>query len=448
MTTIALFLSLFLLIALSVPIGIAIGLSTLFTALFFTDSIPVMTLTQKVFTSLDSFPIMAIPFFMMAGILMGKGGVSKRLLDFAGSLVGFVAGGLAMVTVLTCMFFSAISGSGPATVAAIGSFMIPAMEREKYGRGFAAAITASAGAIGVIIPPSIPFVLYGVIGGVSIGSLFLAGILPGIMIGLSLMIASYFIIKRKSVKNAENTASQFNVLDETSVTIEQMNVKRISFKHVLQTFYEAKWALLTPVIILGGIYGSIFTPTESAAVAIMYGLIVGKFIHKELIWKDVYDSALETIQVIGATLYMIGLSIAFAYVLNIEQIPQQIADFILGFSTNVYVVLLLIILFLLVVGAFLDTIAALVILTPILLPIVTQIGVDPVHFGVILVTALAIGFITPPVGVNLFVASAIGNISIEKIAVAAIPLFIVMLAILFLLSYVPFFSTFLPSLST
>ncbi|KIL80241.1 TRAP transporter large permease [Bacillus badius] len=448
MTTIALFLSLFLLIALSVPIGIAIGLSTLFTALFFTDSIPVMTLTQKVFTSLDSFPIMAIPFFMMAGILMGKGGVSKRLLDFAGSLVGFVAGGLAMVTVLTCMFFSAISGSGPATVAAIGSFMIPAMEREKYGRGFAAAITASAGAIGVIIPPSIPFVLYGVIGGVSIGSLFLAGILPGIMIGLSLMIASYFIIKRKSVKNAENTASQFNVLDETSVTIEQMNVKRISFKHVLQTFYEAKWALLTPVIILGGIYGSIFTPTESAAVAIMYGLIVGKFIHKELSWKDVYDSALETIQVIGATLYMIGLSIAFAYVLNIEQIPQQIADFILGFSTNVYVVLLLIILFLLVVGAFLDTIAALVILTPILLPIVTQIGVDPVHFGVILVTALAIGFITPPVGVNLFVASAIGNISIEKIAVAAIPLFIVMLAILFLLSYVPFFSTFLPSLST
>ncbi|GLY10803.1 TRAP transporter large permease [Pseudobacillus badius] len=448
MTTIALFLSLFLLIALSVPIGIAIGLSTLFTALFFTDSIPVMTLTQKVFTSLDSFPIMAIPFFMMAGILMGKGGVSKRLLDFAGSLVGFVAGGLAMVTVLTCMFFSAISGSGPATVAAIGSFMIPAMEREKYGRGFAAAITASAGAIGVIIPPSIPFVLYGVIGGVSIGSLFLAGILPGIMIGLSLMIASYFIIKRKSVKNTENTASQFNVLDETSVTIEQMNVKRISFKHVLQTFYEAKWALLTPVIILGGIYGSIFTPTESAAVAIMYGLIVGKFIHKELSWKDVYDSALETIQVIGATLYMIGLSIAFAYVLNIEQIPQQIADFILGFSTNVYVVLLLIILFLLVVGAFLDTIAALVILTPILLPIVTQIGVDPVHFGVILVTALAIGFITPPVGVNLFVASAIGNISIEKIAVAAIPLFIVMLAILFLLSYVPFFSTFLPSLST
>ncbi|MED0667006.1 TRAP transporter large permease [Bacillus badius] len=448
MTTSALFLSLFLLIALSVPIGIAIGLSTLFTALFFTDSIPVMTLTQKVFTSLDSFPIMAIPFFMMAGILMGKGGVSKRLLDFAGSLVGFVAGGLAMVTVLTCMFFSAISGSGPATVAAIGSFMIPAMEREKYGRGFAAAITASAGAIGVIIPPSIPFVLYGVIGGVSIGSLFLAGILPGIMIGLSLMIASYFIIKRKSVKNAENTASQFNVLDETSVTIEQMNVKRISFKHVLQTFYEAKWALLTPVIILGGIYGSIFTPTESAAVAIMYGLIVGKFIHKELSWKDVYDSALETIQVIGATLYMIGLSIAFAYVLNIEQIPQQIADFILGFSTNVYVVLLLIILFLLVVGAFLDTIAALVILTPILLPIVTQIGVDPVHFGVILVTALAIGFITPPVGVNLFVASAIGNISIEKIAVAAIPLFIVMLAILFLLSYVPFFSTYLPSLST
>ncbi|MFK2826450.1 TRAP transporter large permease [Bacillus sp. B190/17] len=448
MTTLVLFASLFVFIALSVPIGIAIGLSTLITAMFFTDGIPVMTLTQKVFTSLDSFPIMAIPFFMMAGILMGKGGVSKRLLDFAGSLVGFIMGGLAMVTVLTCMFFAAISGSGPATVAAIGSFMIPAMDKEKYGRGFAAAITASAGAIGVIIPPSIPFVLYGVVGSVSIGSLFLAGILPGIMIGVSLMIVSYFIIKRKAQKAASTVSKESIALNETSAAIEQIKAKRIDFKHVLKTFYEAKWALLTPVIILGGIYGSIFTPTESAAVAIIYGLIVGMFIHKELSWRDIYDSALETIQVVGATLYMIGLSIAFAYVLNIEQIPQQIADFILGFSTNVYIVLFLIILFLLVVGAFLDTIAALVILTPILLPIVTQVGVDPVHFGVILVTALAIGFITPPVGVNLFVASAIGNISIERIAAAAIPLFVVMLFILFLISYIPFFSTFLPSLAS
>jgi C4-dicarboxylate transporter DctM subunit len=345
------------------------------------------------------------------------------------------------------MFFAAISGSGPATVAAIGSFMIPAMDKEKYGRGFAAALTASAGAIGVIIPPSIPFVLYGVIGSVSIGSLFLAGIIPGIMIGLSLMIVSYFIIKRKAQKYTASVKEESIAFEETSAAIEKMNTKRINFKHVLKTFYEAKWALLTPVIILGGIYGGIFTPTESAAIAIVYGLIVGKFIHKELSWRDLYDSALETVQVVGATLYMIGLSIAFAYVLNIEQIPQQVAELILGFSSNVYIILLLIILFLLVVGAFLDTIAALVILTPILLPIVTQVGVDPVHFGVILVMALAIGFITPPVGVNLFVASAIGNISIEKIAVAAVPFFAVVLVVLFLISYIPFFSTFLPSLA-
>jgi C4-dicarboxylate transporter DctM subunit len=321
------------------------------------------------------------------------------------------------------------------------------MDKEKYGRGFAAALTASAGAIGVIIPPSIPFVLYGVIGSVSIGSLFLAGIIPGIMIGLSLMIVSYFIIKRKAHKYTASVKEENIAFEETSAAIEKMNTKRINFKHVLKTFYEAKWALLTPVIILGGIYGGIFTPTESAAIAIVYGLIVGKFIHKELSWRDLYDSALETVQVVGATLYMIGLSIAFAYVLNIEQIPQQVAELILGFSSNVYIILLLIILFLLVVGAFLDTIAALVILTPILLPIVTQVGVDPVHFGVILVMALAIGFITPPVGVNLFVASAIGNISIEKIAVAAVPFFAVVLVVLFLISYIPFFSTFLPSLA-
>lgn len=422
-----LFGSLFILIILSVPIGISIGLSTLITIILVSDNIPLLTMAQKAFTSLDSFPLMAIPFFMFAGLLMGKGGVSKRLLDFAGALVGFLVGGLAMVTILTCMFFASISGSGPATVAAIGSFMIPAMEKKKYGKGFSSAVTATAGSIGVIIPPSIPLVLFGVVGSVSIGSLFMAGILPGILIGIILMLTSYLLLRKKGIEVDPST-------------------QKVDIKYVLKTFYDAKWALLAPIIILGGIYGSIFTPTEAAAVAIIYAYIVGAFIHKELKWKHIYGCIMETSSIMGATLYMIGLSIAFAYILNLEQIPQTIADFIIGFSSSDIVVLLLINLFLIIVGAFVDTIAALVILTPILLPIATQIGMDPVQFGIVMILNLAIGFITPPLGVNLFVASAISKTPIEAIAKAAVPLFLAMLLSLLIVTYFSPLTMFLPNL--
>jgi C4-dicarboxylate transporter DctM subunit len=440
MTTIFLFAVLFLLIFLSVPIGIAIGIATVVTIVLFSDNIPLLTIAQKVFTSLDSFPIMAIPFFMLAGILMGKGGISKRLLNLAGSLIGFVKGGLAMMTVLACMFFSAISGSGPATVAAIGSFVIPAMKKERYGAGFASALTASGGAIGVIIPPSIPFVLYGVTGNVSIGELFMGGILPGILIGILLMAVSYVILIRKGI---EKSAADIEVAAASESGVAGSNK---GFKHLVKTVYDAKWALLTPVIILGGIYGSIFTPTEAAAVAILYGFVVGKFLHKELSWKDIYDSMAETLKIVGATLYLIALSVCFAYVLNIENIPQSIAGAIISISDNKYIVILLIIGFLLIVGCFIDTIPAILILTPIFLPITTQVGVDPVHFGVIMVMALAIGFITPPFGANLFVATAIGNVSIEQISKSAVPFFFAMVLGILLVAFLPFLSTYLPSL--
>ncbi|MGG3571789.1 TRAP transporter large permease [Bacillus gobiensis] len=442
MITIFLFIVLLALIFLSVPVGISIGMATLLTIVFFSDNIPLLTMAQKVFTSLDSFPIMAIPFFMLAGILMGKGGISKRLLDLAGSLIGFVKGGLAMMTVLACMFFSAISGSGPATVAAIGSFVIPAMKKERYGAGFASALTASGGAIGVIIPPSIPFVLFGVTGNVSIGKLFMAGILPGVLIGILLMAVSYLILVRKGVGNIKTDIEVAASL-ETGMAGAK---KGINVKHLLKTIYDAKWALLTPVIILGGIYGSIFTPTEAAAVAIIYGFVVGKFLHKELSWKDIYDSMAETLKIVGATLYLIALSVCFAYVLNIENIPQTIAEAITSFSDNKYIVMLLIIGFLLIVGCFIDTIPAILILTPIFLPITTQVGIDPVHFGVIMVTALAIGFITPPFGANLFVATAIGKVSIEQISKSAIPFFLVMVLGLLIIGFIPFLSMYLPSL--
>lgn len=416
MTILILFATLFIFILLSVPVGISIGLSTIITVYFASD-IDLSTIIQKTFSSLDNFAIMAIPFFMFAGLIMAKGGISRRLLDFANALVGWMVGGLAMVTTVASMFFSAISGSGPATVAAIGSFMIPEMEKKKYGIGFAAGLTAAAGTIGVIIPPSIPFILYGVVGEVSIGDLFIAGILPGIFIGLLLMIVSYFVIKR----NGEA----------------KEGMGKISFRKVLKTGWDVKWSLFTPIIILGGIYGGIFTPTEASVVAVVYALIIGGFVYKELKWKDIYESTLETLSLMGATLYMIGLSVAFSFLLTVERIPSTIAEAIINFSENPIVILLLINIFLLVVGAFVDAVASIVILTPILLPIVVEIGIDPVHFGIILVANLAIGYITPPVGVNLFVASAIGKTSIENVIRGILPFFIALIVSLIVITYFP-----------
>lgn len=416
MTILILFGSLILLILLSVPIGIAIGISSMF-AIYASDTVTMSLLMQKLFTSLDSFPLMAIPFFMLAGLLMGKGGISQRILNLANQLVGWMVGGLAMVTIVACSFFAALSGSGPATVGAIGSFMIPAMKEKMYKSGFASAITAAAGCIGVIIPPSIPFILYGVISGASIGELFKAGILPGILIAVVLMVVSYLTIKKDK-----------NVINEKI---------EVSFSSLMKATYDAKWALFAPVLILGGIYGGIFTPTEAAAVAIVYSYLVGTFVHKALNWKVIKESLLETITLTGATMYMIGTSIAFAYILSVEQIPTQIAQSISSVSSNPIVILLCINLFLLVVGAFIDTIPALAMLTPILLPIAVEAGVDPIHFGVIMVVNLAIGFITPPFGVNLFIASAVGKTPIEHIMKAMVPILIFMLGALMIITYVP-----------
>ncbi|PSL46991.1 C4-dicarboxylate transporter DctM subunit [Salsuginibacillus halophilus] len=422
MTILVLFGTLFLLILINVPIAMALGLSSIFTIIF-TTNMDLSIVAQRAFASLDSFPIMAIPFFMLAGILMGKGGVSKRLLNFAAALVGWITGGLAMVTVVACMFFSAISGSGPATVAAIGSFMIPEMKKRNYGEGFASAITAASGSIGVIIPPSIPFVLYGVVASVSVGGMFLAGIIPGILIGFSLLLISYVIGKKN------NFTSDGQVF---------------SFKYLMKTFWEAKWALLIPVIILGGIYGSVFSPTEAAAVAVVYALVIGVFVYRELNMKNIYECFVEAGIINGATMIIIGLSISFSFLMTSERVPVTIAEYLTDLSSNPIFILLLINLFLLIVGAFIDTISALVVLAPILLPVVTELGVDPMHFGVILITNLAIGFITPPVGVNLFVASNIGGTRIEAISKAVLPILFMLIFSLLVITFVPELSTFLP----
>lgn len=415
MTSAVLFGSFFLFLIISVPIGVALILSSL-AALLYSNILPIEFISQGLITSLDSFPIMAVPFFILAGEIMGRGGVSSRLFKVAESLVGNRTGGIAMATVITCMFFASISGSGPATVAAIGGIMIPEMVRLGYSKKFAASVVAAAGALGVIIPPSIPMIMYGVSGGGSVGDMFIAGIIPGIIIAIGLMVYAYIYSKKQGYTG---------------------NGVPFSFKHFLKTFWEAKWSLLIPVIILGGIYGGIFTPTEAGVVAVVYGLFASLFIYKEITVKDLpkifSNSALTT----ATILFIIGAATAFGQLMTIERIPSMIADTMLSISGNPIVIMMIITLLLLIVGCFMDTTAAIIILTPLLLPIVTELGYNPIHFGIIMIANLAIGFITPPLGVNLFVASGISGISILSLARAAVPFFFTMLIMLVLIILIP-----------
>lgn len=415
MSVLLLFALLALCLVLSIPIGISLGIATAL-VLYFTSSIPLIMISQNAFAALDSFPLLAIPLFMLAGSLMSYGGISKRLVALADSLVGFITGGLAMVTVTACMFFGAISGSGPATVSAIGSFMIPAMTKKKYDEGFAAALTAASGSIGVIIPPSIPFVIYGVVSGASIGEMFMAGIVPGIVIGLALMSVSYVIAKKRGYPKSDTLPTA---------------------PGLWRAFREALWALLVPLIILGGIYGGIFTPTEAAVVAVVYSLIIGRFVYHELDGKRTFRAFRDAALVNGATTFMIGLSMGFAQYLTMEQIPIKIATALLGLSSNYVVIILLILGLLLVVGCFVDNISSMIILTPILLPVVQKLGMEPVHFGLVMTVALATGFITPPYGANLFVASAVSGVKMEKISRNMVPFFAALLGCLLLFAFVP-----------
>jgi len=409
---------LLVLIFLGVPIGISIGLATLANIILVSNMSP-MLITQNAFAGIDSFPLLAIPFFILAGTLMRTGGIARRLLNLGSALIGTITGGLAMITVVTCMFFAALSGSALATVSAIGSFMIPDMKEKGYDEGFASAVTAAAGTIGVIIPPSVPFVIYGVVTGTSVGDLFLAGIIPGILVGIGLMMVSYIISKKKGyVGRSEG----------------------VHFKEVMKAFYDAKWALLVPLIVLGGIYSGIFTPTEAAVVASAYAIFIGFFVYKELNMTIFYQTLLESMKVNGIIIFMVALSTAFASYLSMQQIPAKLSAALIAFSTNKYLILLLINAILLVVGCFIDNVPATIILSPIFLPIVTRFGVTPVQFGIVITLNLAIGFLTPPYGQNLFVASAVSGTPIGKVFRNVIPFLASMLIVLMLITFFPWIS--------
>ncbi|MEG1824989.1 MAG: TRAP transporter large permease [Cloacibacillus sp.] len=409
---------LFVLLALSVPIGISLGIATAVTILT-CSHLPLVLIAQNAFTGMDSFPMLAIPFFMLAGSLMTYGGISRRIVNMAECFVGFITGGLAMVTIVACMFFGAISGSAAATVSAIGSFMVPMMVEKKYKPDFAAAVISSAGTIGCIIPPSIPFVVYGVLTGVSVSDLFIAGIIPGIMIGLALMVVAYVISKKEGYPRMSGVPT---------------------VKQVVKTFAGSIWALFVPVIILGGIYGGIFTPTESAVVATVYALFVGKFVYKELNYEVTLRAFKDAVLVIGATLFMVGLATSFASYLAMERIPIRIGSFILGYADNKFIVLLLMNIVFLIIGCFVDNISSTIILTPIFLPIVKELGMDPIQFGMMISIALAIGFSTPPYGCNLFIAATISKQSVGAIAKRLVPFILAMIVCLQLFTYIPWFS--------
>lgn len=424
MVAIVLFGTLIIALILNMPVGIAIGLSSL-CAVFADGRLSSLYIVQQLVTSADSFPLMAIPLFILAGELMGAGGVSKRLLNVCNVFLGRFTGGLATVTVVLCMFFAAVSGSGPATVAAIGSMVIPTMLQKGYSKSFTLALIATAGSIGVIIPPSIPMVVYGVSTSTSISSMFMAGFLPGLMIGGSLILVSYIYCKKHGWKGDDY---------------------KYSAKEKLAAIWDAKWALINPVIILGGIYAGIFTPTEAAAVAAVYAFICGVFIYKELDIKQLFGTLGNACNTTGTTMVIIGCATAFAKILTIEKIPDAITNGILNFSDNMIVILLLINLLLLVVGCFMDTTPAMMVLSPILLPIALQFGIDPIHFGLIMVVNLAIGFITPPLGINLFVAARVGSSKLETVCSGIIKFIIVMLVDLMLITFIPEISMTLPKL--
>lgn len=356
MVAAVLFIALVVTLVLNMPVGIAIGVSSL-CAILADGRISSLYIVQQLVTSADSFPLMAIPLFILAGELMGAGGVSKRLLNVCNVFLGRFTGGLATVTIVLCMFFAAVSGSGPATVAAIGSMVIPTMLDKGYSKSFTLALIATAGSIGVIIPPSIPMVIYGVSTSTSISSLFMAGFLPGILIGFSLIVVSYLYCKKQVWKGDE---------------------RKYTAKEKLAAIWDAKWALLNPIIILGGIYAGIFTPTEAAAVAAVYAFICGAFIYREFNIKEMFATIGNACNTTGTTMVIIGCATAFTKILTIEKIPGAITNGIINFTDNKILILLLINVLLLIVGCFMDTTPAMMVLAPILLPIAAQFGVDPI----------------------------------------------------------------------
>lgn len=436
MIALLLFGAFFVLIFLRVPIAVSLGISSLIVLVSSSGLYGLEAVTDIMYTSVAKFTLLAIPFFILAGVIMDHVGISRRLIEFAQAMVGHRKGGIVLVTVLVAVFFAAISGSGPATVAAIGGILIPAMVRSGFTKETAGALVASSGAIGIVIPPSIAFIVFAVVAGdqipITINRLFLAGVIPGLLMGLAFIVAAFYVRQRDVKKGIFQP-------DETVV-------RKATGKERWQAFVRALPGLFIPFIILGGIYGGFFTPTEAAVVAVVYGLIVGLFVLRNNLFKSMYrifvDASLQT----AVVMIIVSAASVFAYIITTEQIARDMSDLILSISSNPVIILLLINVLLLIAGAFIDAISAYYIFVPILLPIMLFIDMDPTVFGVFMTVNLAIGLFTPPVGLNLYVAAGISKTNIIGISKGVLPFIVAAIIVLMFITFIPAISTFLPDL--
>ena len=409
-------------LVIAIPVSITLGITSVLPSVFDPSfTVGAKYLIRAMFGGLDSFPLLAVPMFVLSGIIMAKGGISRKLFDIFAYFLGNLTAGMPCAVIVTCLFYGAISGSAPATVAAVGSMTIPILTSLGYDLTFSTAIVAVAGGLGIIIPPSIPFIMYGMASGASVSDLFLAGIIPGLMIGGLLMFYAIFYCKRNGEDKAKIHAE----------------VKRLHDKGLFKVVKESFFAILSPVIILGCIYSGIASPTEAAVISVFYALFISLFVYKSICIKDIWSILQEAVKTFSPILFILAASTAFSRVLTLMQVPQTVSEFISSNFQSPVLILLVINLFLLIVGMVMDTTPAILILTPILLPVVTNLGMDPVQFGVIMVVNLAIGFVTPPIGVNLFVASSLTDVPVMTIAKKAMPMIIYFLAALLLITFIP-----------
>lgn len=424
MDTLVLLGSFFLLMIVGVPVAYALGLAALAGALWM--ELPLDAVMIQIASGVNKFSLLAIPFFVLAGAIMAEGGMSRRLVAFAGVLVGFIRGGLSLVNILASTFFGAISGSSVADTASIGSVLIPEMERKGYPRDFATAVTVSGSVQAILIPPSHNAVIYSLAagGGVSIGALFMAGVMPGLLLGLTLAVMCLFIAKKRNFPKGEV----------------------IPLRQALRICVDALWGLATLVIILGGILSGVFTATESASIAVVWAFFVTMFIYRDYKWSELPKLVHRTVKTVSIVMILIGFAASFGYLMTLMQIPLKVTAFFASVSDNRYVILLMINLLLLALGTLMDMAPLILILTPILLPLVVKLGVDPVHFGMIMMVNLGIGLLTPPVGAVLFVGSAVAKLKIEAVVRALYPFFGAMLLVLAMVTYVPAISLWLPNL--
>ncbi len=423
MVALILFGSFFLLLFLNIPIALSLGMSSIITLLY--EKLPLSMVPSNMYSSTSKFVLLAIPFFIFGGNIMAEGGISERLINFCRSLVGHKRSGMALVCVIVSCFFAAISGSGPATVAALGMIIIPAMVQAGYDKASGTALMSTAGAIGIIIPPSITFVIYGSITGTSVGALFASGIVPGILMGVLLVVAMMWVSRKRELHL----------------------LPKATWKERWESFKDAFWGLMMPVIILGGIYGGIFTPTEAAAVSAIYGLFVGLFIYKTITFKDVPRILADSVSQTAVVMFIVGTASLFAWILTVTGLAAQASNVLISVSSgNKYIFLLIVNIILLIAGCFIDANSACYILVPILVPVATALGINPIHLGCIMIVNMAIGMVTPPVGVNLYVGCGIAKISLKEISIAVLPFIVASIAALLLTTYVPIISMFLPNL--